>query len=151
MKSILLGIIGFLIASSTMAQSLLDPLDIQVIIEPTTDIVIEDNVADTLIDILDIMSDTDPMLVKLSLNVQDTVNVSTISIKVGRTLGGNDVIENTFTMDNNSPGNGYTYEREGLIVTLGAGNHTDVETLFYEVYFEDANSAASQVITGSTE
>lgn len=73
---------------------------------------------------------------EVAVLLNDTTQIEKIHIKLGRTEGGNDIFEDYFVFDNNTPGGLKTYLRNGKLVTLGLGSYTNLNTIYIQVYIE---------------
>lgn len=81
---------------------------------------------------------------ELYLTLNDTLNVSKISVKVGTNEGLSDVIDYEFVFDKNTllP-EGYTYFRNGYQLKLTIGKYS-AATYYYEVRLMDSNHVLTQ-------
>jgi hypothetical protein len=84
--------------------------------------------------------------VKVSVLLEDTLQVSKIYIKLGRTENGNDIFEDYYVFDNNSPGGNKTYFRNSNHIIMGLGNFQNLNNIYAIVYIESTIGTTSQVI-----
>jgi hypothetical protein len=128
------------------AQTVPSPTEVTVNIEPVNEIVIPDEVLDTLTDPMSLLGPNDPLNLSVSMLLADTNTVTKLYIKLGTTLGGNDLLENTYTYDATPTGN-LTYFREGAMMTLGMGSHLNLGIFYCEIKLEDSTGNLSEIIT----
>lgn len=108
---------------------------------------------------IDVESGVDPMLqlentsldYVLSVVVSDPDNISAIDVKVfDDALGSEQITSHLFVYDDESPGTGLSYIRDGNSVLLGLGNFNYDATVYYEVYLVDLNGDHSNVFSKNT-
>jgi|GEM_PF-1933121 len=78
---------------------------------------------------------------EIHIDLNDTINVSKISVKIGTSLGASDVENYDFVYDVNTflP-HGYSYYREGDLLTLTLDKHA-AGIYYYEVKLIDINAS----------
>ena len=128
------------------AQTVPSPTELTINLEPVNEMVIPDEVLDTLTDPMYLLGPSDPLTLSVSMLLADTNTVAKIHVKLGTTLGGNDLLENTYTYDATPTGN-LTYFRESEMMTLGMGEHLNSGVFYCEIKLEDSAGNFSEIIT----
>jgi len=149
-KAISTIVLGLLMTVGVMAQTVPSPTEVTVNIEPVNEIVIPDAVLDTLTDPMSLLGPTDPLNLSVSMLLADTNTVAKIYVKLGTTLGGNDLLENTYDYDG-TPSGALTYFRDGAMMTLGMGSHLNVGVFYCEIKLEDSTGNLSEIITSQSD
>lgn len=140
-KKINLLLFLVIITISLKAQTVPSPLEVYLNIETVNPTTIPDEVLDTLKNPLMLMSTNDTLKISLSMFLEDTSLVSKIYIKLGRTLGGNDLLEQVFNLTLPQ-----SYYRESEMVTIGLGEYQNSGAFFCEIVLEDIDQNQSEVI-----
>lgn len=141
----------FLISMSALGQSPLpEPQDVRVKYIPSSDILVDSTVADTLIDAFDLVDDNFLMNLEVSVLTSDTLQLNRIHLKIGRSSGVWDVFSSFFEFDQVPAQTGLTYQRINDEIIMGVGSHSNVDDLYYEILFEDVNGDSTAVVSGST-
>ena len=150
MKKYILLTIILIMGTIGYSQTLVPAVDLDLIVEPTVEQDIPDEVADTLTDPLFLLSIGDQVNLGVSFRLEDTLNVVSIGVKLGTTDGGSEIIQTTFQFDNSSPGTGLFYSRTLDHVQLGLGVHGFESIMYCEIVLEDANGNTSAVAKYNT-
>tara|TARA_R110001592_G_scaffold227755_1_gene484090 strand:- start:545 stop:1006 length:462 start_codon:yes stop_codon:yes gene_type:complete len=139
---LLLSIITIGVNGQTVPSPSETYLNIEVV-NPTT---LSDEVLDTLTNPMGIVGTNEMLMVSVSMLLEDTTVVSKIHVKLGTTLGGNDLLEQTFNYDENLtlP---QSYFREEEMLTIGMGEYVNSGVFYCEVTLEDDSQNQSEVIT----
>jgi hypothetical protein len=153
MKKIIVCVCALLVmlVSNFNGQTLVSPTDVQLVMEPQTDVQLSESEADTLTDPFSMMDVNMVMNVSTVLTLLDTVNVSKIHVKIGRTSGLSDIVEHSFAFDDYSPGLDFSYERDENSIKIGVGGFADAEILYAEIYLEDVSGNRSLTTFVNTE
>jgi hypothetical protein len=77
---------------------------------------------------------------QMSISLYDTVDITNIHVKVGRTLNASDVIDATYDFN--------TY-RSGYNITLALGNFSSLLHYYSEIKLEHADGSLTDAITFS--
>ncbi|PCI97034.1 MAG: hypothetical protein COB15_08705 [Flavobacteriales bacterium] len=131
-------VLGLTMIIGINAQTVPSPTELTINLEPLNDIVIPDEVLDTLTDPMNLLSSTDPLILSVSMLLADTNTVAKIHVKLGTTSGSGDLLTTTFTFDNTAPGGDLSYFREEEMMTLGMGTHLNVGVFYCEIVLEDS-------------
>ena len=142
--------LGLIVTLGLQAQTVPSPSEVTINLEPVNEIEIPDEVLDTLTDPMNLLSPTDPLNLSVSMLLADTNTVAKIHVKLGTTLGGNDLLENTYTFDATPSGN-LSYFREGIMMNLGMGEHLNSGVFYCEIKLEDATGNFSEIITSQSD
>lgn len=139
----LLLILILVAAGAGWAQS-----DCYLILNSTTQDTVNYHVADTLENPLLVTSGSFDL--ELVIELDSLSGIDLLEVEVGRTAGAADVVDHIFTYDDTAPGGSYTYLRNGDIIRLGLGTHTDVMEHHLEVVFKDNSGNIIETITYSS-
>ena len=142
--------LGLVMSLGLQAQTVPSPSEVTINLEPVNEIVIPDEVLDTLTDPMNLLSPTDPLNLSVSMLLADTNTVAKIHVKLGTTLGGNDLLENTYTFDV-TPSGSLSYFREGIMMNLGMGEHLNTGVFYCEIKLEDSTGNFSEIITSQSD
>lgn len=91
-----------------------------------------------------VLSPSDTLLVKLSMLV-DTNAVDVIHIKLGTTMGGNDLLAQSFNYDASNLTAPQTYERRDNRIKIGLGKYLNHGVFYCEIKLEDAQGNFSTI------
>ena len=138
-------VLGIALTVGLQAQTVPSPSEVTINLEPVNEMVIPDEVLDTLTDPMNLLSPTDQLNLSVSMLLADTNTVAKIHVKLGTSLGGNNLLENTYTYDV-APGGNLTYFREGVMMNLGMGAHLNSEVFYCEIKLEDSTGNLSEII-----
>lgn len=146
---ILFTALSLLFPFESKAQNLHLISDIHIFLEPTTPHIIDTlMLMDTTNTIANYsgFDDTEEFKFSVSVLLLDTVEISKIYVKAGRTQGGNDLFNSYFEYENNTPANGLSYNRHQKQITLGIGNFINLRNIYTEVYIENTSGVTTQLV-----
>ncbi len=121
------------------SQTIEEPSTVRIIQEPVEEIITEDEDIDPFAT-LPIGA---PMKMKILIQIESSLNLDNIHVKVGSTLNSNDIIEETFIFDEVFDDGTLSYERQDDQIFLGIGVHPYSNQYFCEVYFSDNDGNTS--------
>ncbi len=137
MKTILCLLAGLCVSAYLHAQTI-NHMDVFVQDYSEQNITINGN--DTLISITSLKEP------QMFLVLNDTNNISSFTVKLGTTTGGNEIIEKTFSFaDEGQFPDGTSYTRDGLYVRLFLGKYTTLNTYYASVRATASGSQQSAV------
>lgn len=118
------------------AQTVLPPSDTYINLELVSKVVVPDSLLNSFFNPMNALSPTDTLLVSVTMIVPDTNVINKIHIKLGSTLGGNDLVDQQFIYDTvlNSP---QVYERESDMIKICFGEYLNSSLFYCEVKLED--------------
>ena len=146
---ILFTVLSLFFSFQSKAQNLHLISDVHIFLEPTTPHAIDTMMLmDTTNTITNYtgFDDTEEFKFSVSVLLLDTVEISKIYVKAGRTQGGNDLLESYFEYDNNTPANGISYSRHLKQMDLGIGNFINLRNIYTEVYIENTSGVTTQLV-----
>ena len=152
MKTIaILSLLVFLnfTSNSLIAQDLHLISDVHLFLEPTTAHIIDTTL---LMDPMDLAADieefddAEEFTLSVSVLLLDTVDISKLHVKLGRTQAGGDLFDGYFDFDDVNPPSPKTYSRDGKHVVLGIGNFTNLRNIYSEFYIENINGVTTQLV-----
>lgn len=123
--------------------------DVQLFLEPTTDHIMDTSL---LMDPMameaeiDSFDDTEEFKLSVSVLLLDTVEISKVHVKLGRTQAGSDLFDSYFEFDDNSPSGGRSYSRDGKHIVLGIGDFINLRNIYSELYIENINGVTTQFV-----
>jgi hypothetical protein len=139
-------VLGLIMTIGLQAQKVNSPKEVTINIEPLRSI----QVIDPLSDPMSLLSPSDTLKLSASILLADTNSLSKIHVKLGTTLGGNELLENTYTYDL-SPTGSLTYFRDKQLMTLGMGTHLNSGIFYCEIKLEDREGNFSSLIKSQTQ
>lgn len=84
------------------------------------------------------------------LVLQDTSNIKNINVSIGAASGGSNLFQKTFVFDNaGSFSDGTSYKRQGLVVYLGVGAYTGLNSYSAQVTLQDNSGYSTPVVSFS--
>ena len=128
------------------AQTVPSPTEAYVNLELINPTVIPDEVLDTLTNPMNIVSANDTLKISVSMLLEDTNVLNKIRIKLGTTLGGNDLLEQVFIFDDGNLTLPQIYFREAEMVTIGLGEYLNAGIFYCEIVLEDVEQNLSEII-----
>ncbi len=143
-------VLGLAITVGLKAQTVPSPTEVMVNMEPVNEMVIPEEVLDTLSNPMSLLGPTEELNLSVSMILTDTNTVSKIHIKLGTTLGGSDLLENTYIYDG-TPSEPLSYFRDGDMLTLGMGTHLNSGVFYCEIILEDSTGNTSLTITSQSD
>jgi hypothetical protein len=142
-------VLGLIITVGVQAQTVPSPTELTINLEPVNELIISEEVMDTLTDPMNLLGPTDALNLSVSMLLADTNTVAKVHVKLGTTLGGNDLLENTYTYDS-TPAGTLTYFREEEMITLGLGAHLNASVFYCQVVLEDSMGNTSLITTSQS-
>lgn len=136
----------FAISLGVNAQTVPSPSEVVINIEPVNQVEIPDEVLDTLTDPMSLLGPNDNLNLSVSMLLADTNTVTKIHVKLGTSIGSNNLVENIYTYDNITPGGNLTYSREGKMLKLGMGSFLNSGVFYCEIKLEDSVGNFSEII-----
>lgn len=143
-KIIFITILLIVMAVNVNSQTISAPENVSLNLELTQAKQIPNEVADTLMDPMSILTSSDTLNISVFLETADTVNLSKIHLKLATTDGGNDLLDHVFDFDA-TPASGFFYERDGNLIKIGLGQYLYHRIYYCEIYFEDTFGNLSDV------
>lgn len=131
-KTISTTVLGLIMTMGLQGQTISSPRKLTINVEPLKSI----QVLDPLKGPMGLLTPSDTLRLSVSVLLVDTNNLSKIHVKLGTTLGGNELLENTYTYDLTSAGS-LSYFRDRELMTLGMGNHLNSGIFYCEIKLED--------------
>lgn len=140
---LLLGIITI----NLKAQTVPSPSESYLGLEVLNPALIPDEVLDTLTNPMNLLTANDSLKISVSMLLEDTMVLSKIHIKLGTTLGGNDLLDQTFLYDNSNLTLPQGYFREKEMVTIVLGEYPYTGVFYNEIVLEDVDGNQSGVLS----
>jgi len=148
MKRILITIVlTSIIGLALKAQTVPSPSETYLSLEVLNPVTLSDEILDTLTDPMSILTTSDTMLVSVSMILADTNVVTKIHIKLGSTLGGNDLLDQSYNYDDLNLILPQSYFREEEMVSLGLGEYLNSGVFYCEIKLEDSVGNFSEIST----
>jgi len=142
---LMLFIILLVSYSALNAQTLLQPQDLNLLIEPIAPMQIEDNVIDPMAS----LTSQDTVALTLKFSIPDTLNAINVVVKVGTADASSDIVAADFILDG-SPSAPFTFQRIERDVTIGLGTYNYSTVYYCQVYLRDANGNVSEIANYTT-
>jgi hypothetical protein len=145
-------VFGLIITMGLQAQMVPAPREVNINIAPLRSIQTfgDGLLLDSLTNPMSLLTPNDTLLLSLSILLVDTANLSKIHVKLGTTLGGDDLFTNTYTYDS-TPAGSLTYFRDRALMTLGMGTHLNSGIFYCEIKLEDSMGNFSALINSQTQ
>lgn len=136
-----------IVAISLKAQTVPSPSEAYLNMEPLNPQIIPDEILDTLTNPMNLVTANDTLKISVSMLLEDTLVLSKIHIKLGTTLGGNNLLDQTFLYDNGNLTLPQGYFREKEIVTIVLGEYPYTGVFYNEIVLEDVDGNQSGVLS----
>lgn len=143
----LLLILISIITINLKAQTVPSPSESYLGLEVLNPALIPDEVLDTLTNPMNLLTANDSLKISVSMLLEDTMVLSKIHIKLGTTLGGNDLLDQTFLYDNSNLTLPQGYFREKEMVTIVLGEYPYTGVFYNEIVLEDVDGNQSGVLS----
>lgn len=134
-----------LFSISIKAQTVPSPTEAYINMELLNPETLPDEVLDTLLNPMSILSATDTLKISVTMLLADTNVVNKIHIKLGTTSGGNDLLAQTFNYDDYNITLPQSFFREAEMITLGLGEYLNSGVFYCEIILEDSVGNTSVV------
>lgn len=135
-----------IITISLKAQTVPLPSEAYLNLEVINSVTIPDEILDTLVNPMSLVAANDTLKISLSMLLEDTSSLHKIHIKLGTTLGGNDLLEQVFIFDDGNLTLPQIYFREAEMVTIGLGEYLNSGIFYCEIVLEDVEQNLSEII-----
>lgn len=134
-SSIFLLLISFTFVG-LKAQTVLPLTEAYMNLELVNTVVLSDTALGASFDPMSVLSATDTFLVSVTMIVPDTNQINKFHIKLGTTLGGNDLVDQHFDYDVilNAP---QMYMREADMIKICFGEYLNTNVFYSEIKVED--------------
>ena len=144
-------VFGLIVTMGLQAQTVPYPREVNINIEPLRPVqILGDVLLDSLTNPMSLLTPNDTLLLSLSILLVDTSTISKIHVKLGTTLGGDELLTNTYTYDG-TPAGSLTYFRDQELMTLGMGTHLNSGIFYCEIKLEDSVGNFSALIQSQTQ
>ena len=144
-KKINLFILFFSVMVFNMkAQTVPSPSEIYLNMELLNPQIIPDEVLDTLTNPMNLLTVNDTLKISVSILLEDTNVVSKIHVKLGTTLGSNNLLEQAFNYDANLtlP---QSYFREEEMINIVLGEYINSGIFYCQIILEDVEGNLSEI------
>jgi hypothetical protein len=145
-KKILISLVFVnILTVGIMAQTVPSPAESYINLEVINPETLTDEVLDTLTDPMSTLSANDTLLISVTMLLEDTNVVSKIHIKLGTTVGGAELLEQTFNYDDINLTSPQSYLREEEMVSIGLGEFINSGIFYCEIILEDSLGNLSEI------
>lgn len=122
--------------SGSLKSQVLPVQEVQIALKPLTPLVIPNAVMDTLTDPFYLIQQDSALKVAVNIILQDTTSLNIIHLKLGTTLGGTELITQSFNYDGTNVGAGYSFSKSFNNATIDLGVHPNTNNALYYVAIE---------------